>query len=35
MAKKHDAVIGASRSHFSEYAWSDKVLQQVYWEAAA
>jgi AcrR family transcriptional regulator len=34
MAKKHDAVIGASRSHFSEYAWSDKVLQQVYWEAA-
>lgn len=35
MAKKQDAVIGASRSHFSEYAWSDKVLQQVYWEAAA
>ncbi len=35
MAKKHSAVIEASRSHFSEYAWSDKALQQVYWEAAA
>ncbi|MEL7565950.1 MAG: TetR/AcrR family transcriptional regulator [Dehalobacterium sp.] len=35
MAKKHDAVIEASRSHFSEYAWSDKALRQVYWEAAA
>lgn len=35
MAKKHNAVIEASRSHFSEYAWSDKALQQVYWGAAA
>ncbi|HHT71755.1 MAG TPA: TetR/AcrR family transcriptional regulator [Firmicutes bacterium] len=34
MAKKHDVVIEISRSHFSEYAWEDKVLQQVYKEAA-
>lgn len=35
MAKKQDAVIDASRSHFSEDAWSDKTLRQVYWEAVA
>ena len=35
MAKKQEAVIEASRSHFSDYAWGDKALQQVYWEAAA
>ncbi len=35
MTRKQDAVIEASRSHFSEYAWRDKILRQVYWEAAA
>lgn len=35
MEKKYEAVIEASLSHFSEYAWSDKVLRQVYWEAVA
>lgn len=34
MARKQEALIEASRSHFSECAWGDKALQQVYWEAA-
>lgn len=34
MIKKHDAVREISRSHFSAYAWADKILQQVYKEAA-
>jgi AcrR family transcriptional regulator len=34
MTKKHSAVIEASSSLFSAYAWSDKVLRQVYREAA-
>ncbi len=34
MTKKHAAVIEASCSLFSSYAWSDKVLRQVYREAA-
>lgn len=35
MAKKHDAVIEARRSHFNEHAWSDRALRQLYWEAMA
>jgi len=34
MTKKHAAVIEASSSLFSANAWSDKVLRQVYREAA-
>lgn len=34
MDKKHDAVIEASCSHFSKYAWNDKALQQIINEAA-
>lgn len=34
MSRKYDAVIETSRSHFSEYAWKDKALQQIYKEAA-
>jgi AcrR family transcriptional regulator len=34
MTKKHSAVIETSNSLFSAYAWSDKVLRQVYREAA-
>lgn len=33
MDKKHDAVIEASRSYFSRYAWNDKTLQQIIKEA--
>ncbi len=35
MEKKQDAIMEASRSYISEYAWGDKALRQVYWEAAA
>lgn len=34
MDKKYNAITEVSRSHFSEEAWKDKVLQQVYKEAA-
>lgn len=33
MEKKHEATTKLSRSAFSEYAWEDKTLQEVYKEA--
>ncbi|MFY9428428.1 MAG: TetR/AcrR family transcriptional regulator [bacterium] len=35
MAKKHEAIIAASRSNFKEEAWSDKTLRQLYWDVVA